>query len=276
MCLGMLHVYVEGLLCFKTIVSPSLANIWGKRYTMYFCGNAFIGLALWQPLNVFSLAITLILPVDTLTLSGAVAIMSRHPVCSRPWLFGLMWAFNCPIVACIFGLIVWNAHAPNNYTGATTLLLQLQYVAMGIFLIPLLGNSNKVGNANSQPKEIMVRAAADSSEDPATNQNKLVPAPLGGVQWTPCEPQTVTETPDPNPDSNSRCRLNWKHVLMLTVGLLGLETLLTLVLPLAMGKVLLLELFTNPCNSFLPGSVVHGDNFGPHYIYPHDCSDVLP
>ena len=133
----------------KTIVLPTNATKWGKRFSIYFCGAAFISLVLWQPLNVLAVGITLALPVDTLTLSAAVALMSRHPVCSRPWIFGVVWAINCPLIATLFGLIVWNAHEPNNFTGIGTLLLQLQYIGMGIFLIPMLGNFNKVDNNTS-------------------------------------------------------------------------------------------------------------------------------
>ena len=64
------------------------------------------------------------------------------------------------------------------------------------------------------------------------------------------------------------------RVVMLTAALLGLQAVLTLVLPLALGKIRLMDLLTNPCRSYVPGNVQRLGNFGPHYLYPRDCSGL--
>ena len=112
----------------------------------------------------------------------------------------------------------------------------------------------------------------DRSGSDERSKPQLPPLRMG-VQWTPPDPSLQTK-PGKKPGTK-RCDFNGKHAFVISIALLNLQALLTVLLPLVTGRVLFLDLVSNPCGSFVPGNIRHAGNFGPRYLYPHDCANVL-
>ena len=239
--LTLLHVFVEGLLCIKVLEGETTSvDWWAKHWGTFFCVNAFVGLALWQPLNVFFLASFLALPADILVWPAAMALAQRNSSSPATKRLAYVWACNAPIICFIFGQILWGAKAENNYVGASAIALQLQYVIMGFLWLHTFH----------------------------TMKNDRVGVP--SLEQDDCEgmgllPSSRVEK------ASSKIGGGMKAALKFTMGAVCVEFVVAVVLPLMLGRVDLSMMLMNACQSYRPGNVQMLGNIGPNFVVSLSC-----
>jgi len=216
---GAIHVYIEGLLCVQALTMNEdsiMTNAWGRYWTFYFCIMTFATWCLWQPLSFFVFGSLVILPADTLTLPSSLAILQQAKAqrCTADWYLGVAWFFNTPIVALIFTQVVWGAKGNNNWAALSFVLLQIQYLFLGAAVIKVFGrNSNDVYES---------------------------------------VPNAVTATTKSNESAVESTVWTMKRGLVWTVGLLGVQVVFAVLVPLGLGMIDM-DMILKPWGAYLPG-----------------------
>ena len=262
--LTVLHVFVEGLLCIKVLErKPTIVNYWASIFSIYFCIVVFLGFLLWQPLNLFFLASFVALPVDVLVWPAARTLTQRNPQDQRIKLLSNVWALNCPIVLILFAMITWGAKTENNYAGLGALVLQLQYIALGLCWIQTFGrlDASRVGVA--------------SLENDDCEELGLLPTSRHGATTVASETRPLVESKNSSAAAAAPTNeegVGMKPALQLTLAIVGIEFALAVIVPLVLGKIDLSMMVMNVCQTFRPGNVQVLANIGPNFVIPLACN----
>lgn len=243
-----LHLFVELMLCIKVLVNkPEQVNYYAKTFSCYYLCVTFLCLLLWQPLNLFALGSFLALPADILVFPAAFAVMKRAKN-SAVWYFGLVWSLNTPLVCVYFAIAVWGAKTTDSHTAAAHLLLQIQYIVMGLLLIVNFRSldPNRIGTETEADDCMELGLLSTSRHGSAGERQSL-----------------LKSSPSPDP---------MKAAFRTTLLIMGVEVLASVVVPLLIGKIDLNMMLFNTCNVFKPGNVQVLGNTGPNFIVPVVCS----
>ena len=241
--LTMVHVYVEMILCIKSLESkPELVNWWSRRASLYFLIAGFLSLLLWRPLYVFVLGSLLVLPVDILVLPAALAVMQRAKDKATWWL-GLVWSLNCPIILLFFGMIVWGAKATNTHVALCATLLQVQYIVMGIMWISTFGrlDPSRVGMVASENEDCIELGILPTSKHGGGTVGEQRPLVASALSSSPA--------------TTSTSQGGMAAALRMTLIILTIEFGIAVLLPLLLGKIDLGMMLTNGCMYFKPGNI---------------------
>lgn len=225
---GAMHVYIEVLLCVKSLSrGGEAADWWGRAWTIYFVVTTFLTLSLWEPTGLFVFGSLVVLPADVLTIPAALAVMARSPYrTTYSWYLGLMWLINGPLVLFIFAQLTWMAKTPNNWVGVSFFALQIQYILMGLAIIAVFGRYSESGTSHEEAFCIDQGILPTHDQETAIRRGQAVWLVSGGMKWG----------------------------LVVTTAILGATVVAAVVLPLAFGFLDWNMLWINACRSFMPGA----------------------